>query len=194
MPLKPLDVKADPARQGLLARRAALLLAANKTDKEICAELGIAKSTLDVLKKSPLFLESVHNYAETVEKEGLAAIIDDLHADWPKNRDFIKNVRDGVFADDAKKMDLRLRAAKMLLDKQAPNAGDRANNENAARIILDGKLLGQVLRSLRNVGVIDVTPEAIDSATADTITQVVQPKTPDEFADAYEAPDPEDRL
>lgn len=192
--LTPKDVATDPARQGLLARRAALLLAANKSDKEICAELGISKGTLDVLKKSPLFLESVHNYADTVEKEGLQAIIDDLHADWPKNRDFIKNVRDGVFGDDTKKMDLRLRAAKMLLDKQAPNAGDRANNENAARIILDGKLLGQVLRSLRNVGVIDITPETIDSATADTITEVVEPLTPDEFAESYTPPDPEDRF
>lgn len=195
MPITTKELAKDKPRQDLLARRAALLVAANKSDKEICTELSLSPATLAVLRQSPLFVESINNYAEQIEAEGLQSIIDDLRTDWPKNRDFIKSVRDGRFSGrEARKMDMRLRAAKMLLDKQAPNAGERQANEDAARVIIDSKLLGQVLRSLKNVGVIDITDTAIDSATGDTVREIVEPVTPDEFAETYQEPDPEDRL
>lgn len=182
----------NPQRDEMLTRRAALMAAGGKSDKEIGAALGVSQGTLDVWRGSPLWQTLVATYADEIEERGVQSLVDELLADGPENLSFIRKVRDGNFDDKKEKMDLRLRAAKMLLDKQAPNADTRAQNESAARIILDGKLLGQVLNAMRDVGVLDITPGAIEKATGDVIPQLLGAKTPEQFAEAYTPPDPED--
>jgi len=182
----------DKDRESLLTRRAAMLAAAGKSDKDIAAALDVSVGVLTVWKGSPMWQVLVGQYAEEIEERGVQSIVDELLSDAPANLSFIKKVRNGEFDDKKDRMDLRLRAAKMLLDKQAPNADTRAQNENAARIVLDGKLLAQVLHAMRDVGAIDITPEAIETATGDVIPKLLGAKTPEEFAEAYTPPSDED--
>lgn len=190
--LKTNDLGKDAQREAILTRRAALMAAAGKHDKEISKVLDVSQGTLDVWKGSPLWQTLVGQYAEEIEERGVQSVVDELLADAPKNISFIKRVRDGHFNEKKDRLDARLRAAKMLLDKQAPNADTRAQNESAARIILDGKLLAQVLHAMRDVGAIDITPTAIDAATGDDIPKLLGAKTPEQFAEEYTPPDPED--
>lgn len=176
------QLETDAPRSDLLSRRAAMMIAAGKADKEVSDALGVAPGVLKIWKDSPLFQQLVSTYVEEIEERGLQTIVDDLVSDAPKNIRFVKDVRDGAFDESKERMDLRLRAAKMLLDKQAPNADSRVQNEKAARIILDGRLLGQALRALRNVGAIDITPQAIEKATGEDLVSLVQVKTPEQVA------------
>jgi hypothetical protein len=189
--LKTSELGKDTERETILTRRAALMAAAGKSDKDIAKALDVSPGTLNIWKGSPLWQTLVGQYADEIEERGVTSVVEELLADAPKNVNFIKRVRDGAFHDTKDRMQLRMQAAKMLLDKQAPNADTRAQNESAARIILDGKLLGQVLHAMRDVGVIDITPDAIDKATGQTIPQLMG-KTPEEFAEGYTPPDPED--
>lgn len=191
--MKSNDVGKDPQRDALLTRRIALMAASGKPDKEIAKVLGVSTGVLDVLKKSPLFEQLVMAYADELEERGLDDVVQELLSDAPKNLSFIKRVRDGHFYDKKDRMDARLRAAKMLLDKQAPTADARQANQQAAKLIIDGKLLGQALRALRNVGVIDITPEQIESATGEDLPKIAA-RTPEDFEAAYTVPDPEDEL
>lgn len=191
--LKTSELGKDTERETILTRRAALMAAAGKSDKDIAKALDVSPGTLAIWKGSPLWQTLVGQYADEIEERGVTSVVEELLADAPKNVNFIKRVRDGAFHDSKDRMQLRMQAAKMLLDKQAPNADTRAQNESAARIILDGKLLGQVLHAMRDVGVIDITPEAIDTATGQTIPQLMG-KTPEEFAESYTPPDPEDEF
>src|SRR5712671_7977994 len=102
----------DEPRTALFARRAALLMAQGKTDGEVCDELHISKGVLEVLKTSPLFQVSVEQYDEQIAKSGVESIAEELRQDYPKNRDFIVKVRDGLYDDQPKdRMQLRLQAA-----------------------------------------------------------------------------------
>lgn len=190
--LKTNELGKDAQRETILTRRAALMAAAGKSDKDIAKALDVSLGTLTVWKDSPLWQTLVGQYAEEIEERGVQSVVDDLLADAPKNVNFIKRVRDGNFHDSKDRMQLRMQAAKMLLDKQAPNADTRAQNESAARLILDGKLLSQVLHAMRDVGAIDITPNDIDKATGDPIPQLMGAKTPEEFSESYTPPDPED--
>lgn len=190
--LKSNDLGKDAQREAILTRRAALMAAAGKSDKDIAKSLDISLGTLTVWKDSPLWQTLVGQYASEIDERGVQSVVEDLLADAPKNVNFIKRVRDGNFHDSKDRMQLRMQAAKMLLDKQAPNADTRAQNESAARLILDGKLLSQVLHAMRDVGAIDITPGDIDKVTGDPIPQLMGAKTPDEFAESYTPPDPED--
>lgn len=192
--LKTNQLGQDTQRDELLTRRAALMAAAGKDSKEIARTLNVSPATLKVWQSSPLWQEMVATYSDEVESRGMQTIVDELISDGPKNLDFIKRVRDGHFYEKKDRMDARLRAAKMLLDKQAPNADARAQNEQAANIILDGRLLSQVLRAMKNSGAIDITPEEIETATGESLPKLMS-KTPEQFAETY-APDedPEDAL
>jgi len=184
--MKKADLGNDPGREALLTRKAALMAAAGKTDTDISKTLGITKGALEVWRHSPLWTTLVERYEEEIEDRGIQSIADDLAKDAPDNVRFIKRVRDGQFEDSKDRMQLRLSAAKMLLDKQAPNADARANDEKAARIILDGKLLGHVLNALRDVGTIDVTTEAIEEMQGtDKIPELIEASTPEEFTQKY---------
>lgn len=170
----------DPVREKQLTRRAALMVAeGRRTDKEICRELNIAVSTLQVWKRSPLFLELVNTYNAEIDERGIKAIVDDLMTDAPKNISFLKNVRDGLFYDKKDKMDLRLRAAGMLLNKQAPNPGEGVS-DGAMKVVIGGRLIGQMLRAMKNDGAIDVTPEDADDPR-------IAVKTPEEFVQELHA-------
>lgn len=174
----------DPVRERQLTRRAALLIAeGTKTDKEIARELNVAPATLQTWKRSPLFMEMVNTIGDEIQERGVKAIVDSLLDDAPQNIDFIKRVRDGAIEDDHRRMRNRLSAAKMLLDKQAPNAGDGVS-EDARKIILGGRLLGQMLRAMKNEGVIDITPEDEEAGR-------IPVKTPDEFQAEAKAADRE---
>jgi len=192
------DLGKDEKRDHLLTRRAALMAAAGKPDKVITTELGITQGALEVFKESPLWQQLVGTYADAIEERGVQSLVDELMADAPKNIRFIKQVRDGQFDENKDRLEFRMRAAKMLLDKQAPNADIRAQNESAARIILDGKLLAQILHAMRDVGAIDITPREADNATEDTIPRLLGAKTPEQFALDYNAKqaeyDPDDEL
>src|SRR5262245_15467931 len=192
--LKTSDLGKDEQREAILTRRAAMLAASGKSDKDIAKALDVSPGTIAVWKGSPMWQVLVEQYVEEIEERGVASVVEELLADAPKNVNFIKRVRDGHFNDSKDRMQLRMQAAKMLLDKQAPNADTRAQNESAARIILDGKLLGQVLHAMRDVGLIDITPEAIDTATGQAIPQLMGAKTPEEFAAGYKPADPEDEF
>lgn len=175
----------DDSRTKLLARRAALLMASGKTDGEVATELGVSRAVLDVLKASPLFQVSVDQYDKEIQRIGVESITEDLRNDFPANRDFIRDVRDGKYDEVPKdRVQLRLQAAKMLLDKQAPNAAEKAANESAARLILDGRMLGQVLRAMKNAGALDVTTDEIEEATGETLLRI-EGKTTEEFAAKY---------
>lgn len=176
-------------RDSILTRRAALMAASGKKDKQIAKALEVPLGTLEVWKNSPLWQTLVAQYAEEIEERGVNSVVEDLLSDAPKNLSFIKKVRDGHFADKRERMALRLQAAKMLLDKQAPNADTRAQNEGAARLIIDGKMLGQVLHAMRDVGALDITPDAIDKATGQDIPKLLGAKTPEEFAEGYTPPE-----
>lgn len=156
------QLAADPLREKQLTRRAALMIAeGTRTDKEIARDLNISVGTLDVWKKSPLFQELVNAMGDKVEEKGIKAIADSLMEDAPTNISFIKGVRDGAVKDDHRAMRNRLTAAKMLLDKQAPNAGDNISDD-ARKIILGGRLLGQMIRAMKNEGAIEATAEVED--------------------------------
>lgn len=190
--LKTSELGKEPEREQLLTRRAALMAAAGKRDKDIAKALEVSVGTIAVWKNSPLWQTLVGQYSDEIEERGIGDVVAELLSDAPKNLRFVKKVRDGHFQDTKDRMQLRLQAAKMLLDKQAPNADIRAQNESAARIVLDGKLLSQVLHAMRDVGAIDVTPEAIEKATGDDIPKLLGAKTPEEFAASYKPVDPED--
>lgn len=188
------QIAADPLREKQLTRRAALMIAeGTRTDKEIARDLNISVGTLDVWKKSPLFQELVNAMGDKVEEKGIKAIADSLMEDAPTNISFIKGVRDGAVKDDHRSMRNRLTAAKMLLDKQAPNAGDNISDD-ARKIILGGRLLGQMIRAMKNEGAIEATAEVEDDPR-------IAVQTIDEFhaeAQAREAiesePDPDDSI
>jgi hypothetical protein len=154
----------DPLREDQLSRRAALLIAeGKKTDKEIARDLGVSLETLRIWKNSPLFQEHVAAMGDEIHERSVQSIIDDIVSDAPKNISFIKNVRDGYFHDKKDKMDLRLRASKMLLDKQVPNPSDGVSDD-AVKLVIGAKLMGQMVRAMKNSGAvevdaIDVTPE-----------------------------------
>src|SRR5258705_1018020 len=162
----------DPLREDQLTRRAALLIAeGKKTDKEIARDLGVSLETLKVWKHSPLFQEHVAAMGDELHERGIQRIIDDVMSDAPKNISFVKNVRDGFFHDKKDKMDLRLRAAKMLLDKQVPNPNDSVN-EDSVKLIIGAKLMDQMVRAMKNSGAIEVE--------AEDVTPQVQAKTPED--------------
>lgn len=192
------EITNDPLREKQLTRRAALMLAeGSRTDKEICRELNISMGTLQTWKKSALFQELVNVQGDRIEEKGIKAITDSLLEDAPTNISFIKNVRDGVAKDDPRSMRNRLTAAKMLLDKQAPNAGDTITDD-ARKIIVGGKLLSQMLRAMRNEGVIDVTPEDEDAGRVpvQTIEEFSAEANAREAAEraALDDSDPDDQL
>jgi hypothetical protein len=190
--LRRTDLGKDQHRDHILTRRAALMVAAGKSDKEITKTLGISASVLAVWRSSPLWATLVEQYASEIDERGVASVVDELMADAPKNLSFIKQVRNGAFDEPRDRMQLRLHAAKLLLDKQVPNADARAQTETAAKIVLDGRVLKQVLTAMREVGVLDITPEAIAAATAETVPSLIQGKTPEEFAAEYTPPADDD--
>jgi hypothetical protein len=181
----------DPQRDQLVMRRAAMLTAAGKTDKEIRTQLGVSEATLKSMRGSPLWNEVVSAFASEIESQGLSSIIEGLMSDAPSNLDFIRNVRNGKFSDSKDRMSLRMQAAKMLLDKTVPNADQRAANEQAARIIIDGRMLGQVLRALKNAGAIDVEASEIEAITGEALPKLAA-RTPDDFVESYVPPAPPD--
>jgi hypothetical protein len=172
-------------------RRAALLAASGKSDKEIAKLLDVSPKVVGIWRQSPLWQTVVAKFSEEIEERGVQSVVDELLADAPQNIRFIKGVRDGQIDDPKDRLDLRLRAAKMLLDKQAPNADARAQNLGAARIILDGRMLAQALHAMREVGAIDITPEAIEKATGEDLPKILS-KTPEEFAATYTPPEEEE--
>ncbi len=181
----------DAERDRLLMRRAALLAASGKSDKEIAKLLDVSPKVVGIWRQSPLWQTVVAKFSEEIEERGVQSVVDELLADAPQNIRFIKGVRDGQIDDPKDRLDLRLRAAKMLLDKQAPNADARAQNLGAARIILDGRMLAQALHAMREVGAIDITPEAIEKATGEDLPKILS-KTPEEFAATYTPPEEEE--
>lgn len=179
----------DPSRDRLLSRRVALLTAAGRTDKQICDDLEVSQGVLETMRKSPLHRELVATFGEELEQKQITSIAEEIANDAPRNLNFIKQVRDGEFTDPKDKMQLRMQAAKLLLDKQTPNADVKAQNEAAARLIIDGRVLGQVLRAMKNVGVIDVTDRDIESATG---IPLLTAKTPEQFEESYAPPEASD--
>lgn len=178
------QVGKDEQRERQLIRRAALMVAeGTKGEKEIARELTISVGTLQVLRRSPLFNELVDYFSDEIAERGVQTVVDEIVDDAPRNINFIKNVRDGRFNDKKDRMDSRLRAAKMLLDKQVPNA-DAKVAEDVAKIVIQGKLLGQMLRSLARDGAIDVTPEEIEEYTG---TGTIPIRTPEEVRARHEA-------
>lgn len=162
----------DPLREDQLSRRAALLIAeGKKTDKEIARDLGVSLETLRIWKNSPLFQEHVAAMGDEIHERSMQSIIDDVMSDAPKNISFVKNVRDGYFNDKKDKMDLRLRAAKMLLDKQVPNPNDGVS-EDAVKLVIGAKLMDQMVRAMRNSGAIEVD--------AEEVTPRIAARTPEE--------------
>ena len=158
--LKANELGQDPLREDQLTRKAALLIAdGRKTDKEIARDLNVSLETLKVWKSSPLFQELVATMGEELHERTVQSIVDDVMSDAPKNLSFIKNVRDGSFTDKKDRMDIRLRASKMLLDKQVPNA-ESAVSDDTVKLVIGAKLMGQMVRAMKNSGAVEV--DAID--------------------------------
>lgn len=152
-------------------RRAAVLIAAGqKSDKEIAKELRMTPEALAVLKTTPMFQQLVSSYGEEIIEHGLTAVVNDLLRDAPKNIRFLKSVRDGDFADSKDRMDSRLRASKILFDKQAPNP-EATVSDNAIQVVIGGKLMEQMLRALQRAGEevsLDITPPPPPQVTEET--------------------------
>jgi hypothetical protein len=169
----------DPLREDQLTRRAALLIAeGKKTDKEIARDLGVSLETLRIWKNSPLFQEHVAAMGDEIHERSMQSIIDDVMSDAPTNIRFVKDVRDGNFTDKKDRMDIRLRASKMLLDKQVPNPNDGVSDD-AVKLVIGAKLMGQMVRAMKNSGAVEV--DAID------VTPETQAVTP-EHANAVREP------
>jgi hypothetical protein len=164
-------------------RQAALLIVqGGKTDKEIARDLNISVATLRVFRDSDLFREQVAAISAEVEERGIENITDALTGDTPENLRFVKNVRSGWFADSQQRMQIRMQAAKMLLDKQLPNADALRSSEEAGKIVLSGRLLAQMLRAMKNSGAIDVDAETIDAAVEANVIPQIAVRTPGDVA------------
>jgi hypothetical protein len=173
------NVGKDPVVDAAKMRQAALLIVqGGKTDKEIARDLNISVATLRVFRDSDLFREQVATISAEVEERGIENITDALTGDTPENLRFVKNVRSGWFADSKERIDIRLKAAKMLLDKQVPNADAMRDAENAGRIVLSGKLLGQMLRAMKNSGAIDIDAMVMDEAIEANVIPEIAVRTP----------------
>lgn len=155
-------------------RRGALMLAeAKMTDKEIAIQLDVSLGTLRQWKKSPLFLEMVRTFAERITEGALQTITEQIMSDAPANLSFLKDVRDGRWQDDPKRMAIRLKAGETLFDRQAPK--QQHGIEDAVKVVIGAQLLGQMARAFRNDG------GTID-ADFEEISQIKGPLTPDELA------------
>lgn len=182
----------DPIREENLTRRLAVMIAQGaKTDKEIARDLGIAPSLLTHLKNSPLFRKVISTFNDEITERGLQSVVEDLASDAPKNISFIKKVRDGHFYDKKDRMQVRMSAAFKLLDKQVPNADSAAAMESAAKLVINGRLMGQVLRALRNSDVIDITDADIQDATGQGLPKIMA-VTPEDYQERFNAADEQD--
>ena len=177
------DIGKDNLRDGALMRQAALMIVqGGKTDKEIARDLNMSVATLRVFRDSELFREQVSAISAEVEERGIENIADALTGDAPENLRFVKEVRSGWFADSKERIDLRLKAAKMLLDKQIPSADALRDSENAGRIVINTRMLAQMLRALTNSGAIDVDSKTIDEAVEANVIPKIAVRSPGEVA------------
>jgi hypothetical protein len=171
------------------ARRAALLTAAGCADADVCTAAGITADELAVYQRSPLWQMLVERARGLEPQPKLADV---LMEDAPTNVRFLREVRDGLVEDTPGRLQTRLRAAQLLLDRQVASADQRANAETAARIVVEGRLMGQILHAMRETGVLDVTPEAVESVTQGPATAPAVPAivTPEDYASQHEKDEP----
>lgn len=165
----------DPLRKDQLTRRAALLIAeAQMTDDEIASAVGVSKSMLKTWKKSPLFKELVAQMGAKIIDEGVKSITDRIMDDAPQNLSFLQRTRDGEFHDEEKRMGVRLQAAKMLFDRQAPTS--QGSTQAAVGIVINARLMNQVARAMKNDGMV------LDAEFEEITDETVRAKTTDELA------------
>jgi hypothetical protein len=153
-------------------RKAATLLAAGSKPDEVAKALRLPKQVLATWQRSPLFQELVEFYKTEIEERGVQATIDELVAGSRQNLNFVKSVVNGDFTDNPERMGIRLRAALKLMDKAIPDANTRQQAADVSRILIDGRLLGQALRAMKNVDVIDMTEQEIEDATGTPLNRV----------------------
>src|SRR5579885_1837296 len=122
------------------ARRAALLTAAGCADADVCTAAGITADELAVYQRSPLWQMLVERERGLETQPKLADV---LMEDAPTNVRFLREVRDGLVEDTPGRLQTRLRAAQLLLDRQVESADQRANAAPAERSLADRSLKGQ---------------------------------------------------
>lgn len=99
---------------------AALMTAVALKPSAICKRLNMTRETYNIFLRSGVFKALVADYRQKLVERGLedahAMLLGDAHA----NIAFLRQVRDGAFDDDPKRMHIRLRASQTLLEKQLP--------------------------------------------------------------------------
>lgn len=98
----------------------ALLVATGQlTNRQIAKKLRISANRISTIKNSPLFAAMVRDFQSQIAKRGMDKAIDMIMADAPKNIEFIRDVRDGMFeGDEEGHLRIRMSAATFLGDRQ----------------------------------------------------------------------------
>lgn len=131
-------------------KQAALLVAQGKLgDKEIAAMLGVQAHSIHRWKAEPRFQCMVEEFSARIVDGAIQSVQERLNADAPTNITFLKQVRDGNWQDDHKRMAIRVRASEALFDRQAPKG---SNVENAVKVVIGGNLLNQMIRAVKHDG------------------------------------------
>ena len=125
---------------------------------------GMHPNRLSTLKNAPAFKLLVEQYQREFITKGMTATVDKLLADGPANVDFIRDVRDGVEADaraieaPEDRLRLKLHAAGMLLDRQAPRKLE-ATQDTRIHFVVEGRVRTLAEDACAEAGEpIDVTP------------------------------------
>lgn len=138
----------------------ALLLATDRfNEAELVSETGLAPQHIDVVRRSPLFLEAVRRFRERLAPADVGAR---LKAGADHNVAWLEKVRDGSESDDPKALRLRLSAAQALLDKQVARAGGERAEGGVKIVVIDGRALDRIEQTRRETA---ITVEALPAPT-----------------------------
>jgi len=176
--------ESDPRRR-VVARQIAIAVLKGESNTQIAKSLKISADTVSVYRKSPLFMSMVEAIEERMMAEGVEAVVNDLIRDAPTNVKFIKDVRDGALPDAADRLNVRMRAAEVLLKRQVPQIDE--NTDRAVQVVISGRLLEQMVRAMRNDGVIESTAETL--SLPEPVPQAHMQRVED-FVESYEEPAP----
>lgn len=142
---------------------AALMTAAAIPPLQIRKQLGISKAKYKLFLQSGVFNALVASYRKRLLEHGLNDAAVHLLGDAKRNVEFLQEIRDGNFADDPKRMRVRLSASQTLFEKQFPKGEatfDQSRVDNALRSIANA--------TCAEVGeAIEITAVPLDQAIAE---------------------------
>jgi len=143
-----------PERQQMLA----MMLATGKfTTKQICSLLNVTPATIRTLRDSPLFRTQIQKYQQHVFDSIVDAAVADLLADAPDNVAFIKDVRAGRIEDHPQALNVRMRAAETLLERQIPKR--ERTGDAGVRIVINAETKERFQTTFKELEALEDMPE-----------------------------------